>query len=154
MLALPITIIHTPKVAVGQSRCKKQLVVSRTACITETVKWPQLIRLPPKTTSCFLKPIWTNPRRWCTTTTRIYSQLVSWLVNPSVWVTHQFRDSAWIMVWSSDRKLYARSTKLAALSRWLTIPFDRLIIPERQANRFGSQLRIAKLQINKLALSK
>jgi hypothetical protein len=38
VLALPFTIIHTPKVAVGQSRCKKQLVVSRTASITETVK--------------------------------------------------------------------------------------------------------------------
>ena len=88
---------------------------------------------------CFRRPIWTNPRYWCTTKEEQSTKpdQMQWnqirLADNTFWVTHQQRFCL-DLVWSIE---HDQSVE---------------IIPERQTKRFGIQLRIAKLQINKLAL--
>lgn len=58
------------------------------------------------------------------------------LTDRNFWVTHQFQ----------------LCLDLGLINRQSTIDNRQSIIPERQTKRFGIQLRITKLQINKLAL--
>jgi hypothetical protein len=87
-----------------------------------------------KTTGCLLRPIWTNPRDRCTTTTSIPHSLTSeadWQ-NRNVWVTQRFRLCL-------DHGLIDRASNRQS------------IIPERQTKWFELQLRKTKLQINMLS---
>jgi len=97
-----------------------------------------------ETTGCFLRPIWTNPRCRCTTTTTNPTSLTScsqrsdWQVKLSG--SHTNFDCAWFLVWLSDRSMHrnARSTSSRSFQ-------------SAKQKKFGLQLRTAKPQINKLS---